>query len=328
MMLKQKLHLFANSLWYQSNPIAYLLTPLSCVFEVASRKRKHKQLSNRINFSKPIIVIGNITVGGTGKTPMVSALVMELKALGHRVGVASRGYHGEMKNPTLIAQEHNAQQVGDEPLLISRNTQVPVAVGEDRLAVIELLINQQQCDIVVCDDGLQDYRFEHDVEIVMVDGVRIFGNQKLLPAGPLRESVQRIQQADFIVSTAKVVPAISSDCIKLDISSAIKLNQTQKKKSLRDWSGAVVHAVAGIANPQRFFDALKAFEIEVIEHSLPDHAQFDRTDLVFNDQKPVLITEKDAVKCQQFDLDNIWYVPLETQLPKDFTSRVLSRLNI
>ena len=326
-MTNRFLHRSINALWYGKNPLAYLLMPLSCLFQLLSSQRRRKQLTNQIVFTKPIIIVGNITVGGTGKTPMVSALVNKLQNYNYRVGVASRGYHGEIKQATLIKEEHTAQQVGDESLLIYRKTLAPVVIGADRMSVIKTLIEKHDCDVIVCDDGLQDYRFKHDVEIVMVDGDRVLGNQQLLPAGPLRESIERAHKADFIVTTSKAVPAISSDCMRLNIKEAIAMNNTGNVSSLSVWQGKMVHAIAGIANPQRFFSALKAKGLIVKEHEFPDHAKLDRTDVIFSDQKPVFMTEKDAVKCQHLNLQDAWYVPVHVELPSNFVNRVMARLN-
>jgi len=327
-MASQALQQRVNALWYGNNKLAYLLTPLSCLFSAALSIRKHKQTSQQIQFNVPIIIVGNVTVGGTGKTPMVVALVEALKKLDYRVGIASRGYQGNATQATLVNKQHSSTDVGDEPLLIQRKTQVHVMVGTDRVAVIQTLINDYQCDLIICDDGLQDYRFKRDVEIVMVDGERIFGNQLLLPAGPLREPVERIQQADFVVSTGKTVPAISSDSMKLQIHHAYDMNDKLNVQPLSQWQGQSVHALAAIGHPQRFFNALKAKGINIIEHEYQDHASLKHADVVFSDQLPVLMTEKDAVKCQSYNLTNTWVVALETELPKDFITRVVERIKM
>lgn len=324
-MTKKSLHHTINQLWYGENKSAYLFLPLSGIFSLASLIRKRKQQTKQIKFAHPVIVVGNITVGGTGKTPMVIVLANELQQHGYKVGVASRGYKSQASSPVLITEQHAVEEVGDEPLLIFHNTQTHVMVGNDRVSVIQTLMDEHHCDVVICDDGLQDYRFKHNVEIIMVDGERVFGNQQLLPAGPLREPVIRIQQADFIVASSKVVPAISSDSMKLNISEAINLT-TGDSASLSQWHGSTVHAVAGIGNPQRFFNALRDQGLNVIEHEYPDHAHLNKQDLLFSDQKPVLMTEKDAVKCRHYHLNNTWYVPVQAVLPQDFITRVIEKL--
>lgn len=325
-MANHSLHHYVNNLWYGNNKLAYLLSPLSGLFGIVAGLRKRKQLSKQLKFPVPVIVVGNITVGGTGKTPMVSSLAIELQNRGFKVGVASRGYHGNTYQPTLLNKKHTAEQVGDEPLLILQKTNANIMVGSDRVKVINSLIEQCQCDVVICDDGLQDYRFRHDIEIVMVDGERVFGNQKLLPAGPLRERVARIQQADFIVATGEPIPAISSDCMKLSIQHAVDLADSENFQPLTKWQGQCVHVVAGISNPQRFFSALRDYAIELIEHEFPDHAALSNKDVVFPDQIPVFMSEKDAVKCRQYYLTNTWVVPLYAELPNEFIVRVIARL--
>ncbi len=322
---KQNSHQWVNSVWYGQNKLSYLLLPLSGIFSVAAKIRQWKQNQSKIKFSVPIIVVGNIAVGGTGKTPMVTALVKNMQQHGLRPGVASRGYGGQVTQTTLVDTSHRADYVGDEPLMIFNNTQATVMVGKNRLNVIESLITDHQCDVIICDDGMQDYRFEHDIEIIMVDGERAFGNHKLLPAGPLRESISRIQKADFVVATSNAIPAISGDCMKLQLNECVQLNNSGNKL-LADFKGQTVHAVAGIGNPNRFFNNLTSLGLKVIEHAYPDHAGYELSDFSFSDQNPILMTEKDAVKCQKLGLDNAWYVPVQAILPDNFMSRVYTLL--
>lgn len=301
--------------------------PLASLFSAARKLRKRRQQSRQITFSVPVIVVGNITVGGTGKTPMVAHLVAELQALGFRVGVASRGYHGSINKPTVINRQHRASEVGDEPLLLFQQTHADIMVGPDRLEVIGALIERGAYDVLICDDGLQDYRFEHTVEIAMVDAERQFGNARLLPAGPLREPVTRVQLCDFVVTTGAPVANISHDHIQMKIDHACNMNLPDDKQPLTHWQGKMVHAVAAIANPQRFFNALRDAGLQVTPHAFPDHAIFTHSDITFADQKPVFMTAKDAVKCSHYTLDNTWYVPLQTQLPDDFMARLMACFN-
>ena len=319
---KRNSHDWVNSAWYGQSKLSYLLLPLSGVFSVAAKIRQWKQSHSKVKFPVPIIVVGNITVGGTGKTPMVTTLVKNFQQQGLKPGVASRGYGGQVTQTTLVETSHSADHVGDEPLMIFNNTQATVMVGKNRLDVIESLLIDHQCNVIICDDGMQDYRFEHDVEIIMVDGERAFGNYKLLPAGPLREPISRLQKADFVVATSKVIPAVSGDCMKLQLNECMQLNNPENKCLLTDFQGQVVHAVAGIGNPNRFFNNLISLGLEVIEHAYPDHAHYELRDFSFSDQNPILMTEKDAVKCQKLALDNAWYVPVQAILPDNFMSRV------
>jgi len=324
-MASQSLHLTINKLWYGGNKLAYLLTPLSSVFSLMSSIRKHKQQSKQIKFQCPVIIVGNITVGGTGKTPMVITLANELHQHGFKIGIASRGYKSQAVQPVLVNELHTVAEVGDETLLIFRNAQTPIMVGNNRVSVIQALIDKCRCDLVICDDGLQDYRFNHDVEIIMVDGERVFGNQQLLPAGPLRENISRLQQADFVVASSKVIPAISNDYMKLNLNEAVNLLNGEVTP-ISYWQNETVHAIAGIGNPSRFFNALRAQNLNIIEHEFPDHAMLNKQDVTFSDQKPVLMTEKDAVKCRDYGLNNLWFIPMQVELPQDFISRVVQKL--
>jgi len=319
---RQRPHQWVNSVWYGHNKLSNALLPLSGVFALSAKVRKWKQNKSKINFSAPVIVVGNITVGGTGKTPMVMTLVNELQQQGYKPGVASRGYGGQAQQPTLVDQSSNVEHVGDEPLMIFNSTQATVVVGQNRLDVINELISTHDCDVIVCDDGMQDYRFEHDIEIIMVDGDRTFGNHKLLPAGPLREPIRRLQKANFVVATSRPVPAVGEDCMILQLTDCVKLTNPHNKRCLEQFKHQTVHAVAGIANPNRFFNSLKSLGLKLIEHPYPDHAHYELSNFSFSDQNPILMTEKDAVKCSRLSLDNAWYVPVQTIMPNDFMPRL------
>ena len=322
---KLKNQQWINRVWYERSIFSWFLLPLSGLYAVIIYFRKKAYVSIpgwQKRFSRPVIVVGNITVGGTGKTPMVIFLCQELKRLGYKPGVASRGYGGGTKSATLVNDSHDATRVGDEPVLIFRRTQVPVMVGSNRVEVINDLIQNQRCDVVICDDGLQDYRIIPQVEILMVDGNRRFGNKRLLPAGPLRENLNRIFECNFCVVTGRSIPEISGDDMRYQTHELRALNEPDKTLPLGSLHEKTVHAVAGIANPQRFFDLLTAHGINTINHACADHAHFSRNDLQFPDNYPVLITEKDAVKCSGIDLDNVWYLPVSAQLPDTFITRV------
>ena len=320
-----RLHQWVNNLWYTDNKLALIFLPLSGVFFLLSSLRQLIQKyfpGQCIKFSVPVIIVGNITVGGAGKTPMVIHLAKELSTLGYRVGVSSRGYGRQDKHTLVVTEAHSSIDVGDEPLLILANTQSSVVVGNNRKENIHKLIDVCDCNVVICDDGLQDYRFEHDVEIIMIDGQRLFGNGYLLPAGPLRESVQRLNSSDFNVVTTKQLPSVSADFMLLQCNVAKKLGNTDKFIELSSMSGKKVHAIAGIANPDRFFSMLEVFGIELIRHPMPDHYDYSVSDLEFNDDLPIFMTEKDAVKCQHISSSNCWFIPIETTLSDTFITRV------
>lgn len=274
--------------------------------------------------SVPVIVIGNLTVGGAGKTPLVIALVEALRARGLNPGVVSRGYGGAKRSPQLLGMNPDPTQTGDEPALIHLRTGVPVAIGADRPAAARLL-TEQGVDVVVADDGLQHYALARDIEVCVVDGERRFGNERLLPAGPLREPLTRLRNVDFIVCNGGE-PRAGEIAMRLQLNDVVSLQQPTHHQSLIHFVGSRVHAVAGIGNPARFFDAVRAQGIEVIEHPFPDHHHFTQTDFIFDDGLPVLMTEKDAVKCRAFAKPNWWSVPVSAELPTSFFDAIIQRI--
>ncbi|MFC5743470.1 tetraacyldisaccharide 4'-kinase [Dyella tabacisoli] len=271
----------------------------------------------------PVVVIGNLSVGGTGKTPLTIAVVDALRQRGFRPGVVSRGYGGSHRQPMLLDAAPDPAIVGDEPCLI-RASGVPVAVGRDRPAAACLLI-AAGCDVVIADDGLQHYRLARDVEICVIDGVRRFGNQRLLPAGPLREPLSRLSKVDFRVCNGGKAQA-GDISMQLEGSSASALVDGHQQP-LASFVGQSVHAVAAIGHPRRFFDSLRAHGLEVIEHAFPDHHTFSASDLDFRDELPLLMTEKDAVKCRHFARPHEWSVPVRAVLPQDFLDALSNRVD-
>jgi tetraacyldisaccharide 4'-kinase len=261
-----------------------------------------------------VIVVGNVSVGGTGKTPLVCRLAILLADLGFRPGVVSRGYGGSSRGSRLVQAADDSGSVGDEALVLARRTRVPIAIGGDRPAAAQLLINAG-CDVIVSDDGLQHYAMARDFEIIVVDGERRFGNGRLLPAGPLREGQARVKDADAVVVNGG--PTVIAGHASLAGALRMHLEATQAialrygtAVPLSEFSGRSVHAVAAIGNPQRFFDLLQSLGIHVIAHPLPDHAPLRIEDISFADDLAVLMTEKDAVKCTQIAGPHHWYVPV------------------
>ncbi|HEY8010423.1 MAG TPA: tetraacyldisaccharide 4'-kinase [Rudaea sp.] len=270
----------------------------------------------------PVIVVGNITVGGTGKTPLVIVLVEALRAQGRKPGVISRGYGGSAGSPILVDSSSNAALCGDEPVLIRRATGVPVAVGRDRVAAAQLLLaasdgNEPAVDIIVADDGLQHYPLFRNVEICVIDGERRFGNGLLLPAGPLREPLARLDTLAFCVCNGGLAQA-GEIPMRMVGDTAVAVGDAATRRSLHDFAGQRVHAVAGIGNPARFFALLRAAGIDAIEHAFADHYPYQPRDLDFGDGLPVLMTEKDAIKCAAFAHANLWQVPVRAELPREF----------
>ena len=316
--------------WYSRNVIAWLLLPLAslyCGLTYLRRRLYAMGMLRQVKTSVPVIIVGNITVGGTGKTPFLIYLCQYLKKLGYTPGIISRGYGGQSKvYPLCVTNEVTVNQVGDEPFMIAQRTACPVVVGPDRIADIALLQDKYQCDIVIADDGMQHYRLQRDAEIAVVDANRQFGNGYCLPAGPLREPVTRLKSVDMIISNGGKDNQLSFQVIPGDLVSLMNKN---KSTPLTEFSGKTVHAVAGIGNPQRFFDLLESYSITLITHPFPDHHVYKPSDFFFSDDLPVLMTEKDAVKCFAFKLDKSWYLPIDvelSQLAQDRLSQLIEQV--
>ena len=292
----------------------------------------------------PVVVVGNLIAGGSGKTPLTIAVVERLRAAGRSPGVASRGYgRKDAAQPRWVDADTDPALGGDEPVLIARSTGMPVRVDRDRLAAARALA-AAGCDVVVCDDGLQHYRLARDVEIEVIDGRRRYGNGRLLPAGPLREPAQRGAGCDFRVVNlgADVADADGFDSgafgewpMRLALGEARALIGA-RSLPLRAFAGQRVHALAGIGAPERFFDTLRNAGIGVVPHAFPDHHAYRADDLRFGSDLPVLMTEKDAVKCLPLlraeaaaDLhDRCWSVPVRAELPEAFWVALLQRVSL
>ena len=269
----------------------------------------------------PVIIIGNITVGGTGKTPLIIWMAEYLKQIGIQPGIISRGYGGRAKKwPQQVRPDSNPYQVGDEPVLISQRTQCPVAVSPARHQAARELQNLGKCDVILCDDGLQHLELYRDLEIAVVDGDRRFGNGQRLPAGPLREATSRLEEVDLVVANARAGKnEFLMEYIPLDIISLLDEKQTLASEELR---GKQVHAVAGIGNPQRFYSFLRSLGCQIIKHEFPDHHEFGLRDIDFNDDSPVIMTEKDAVKCRSFARQNCYYLKIDVQMTRAYEHRL------
>lgn len=276
----------------------------------------------------PVIVVGNITAGGTGKTPMTIALVERLRAAGFKPGVASRGYgRDDDGQARWVDAATPPADGGDEPVLIARHTGTRVRVDRDRVAAARALV-AAGCDLVICDDGLQHYRLQRDVEIEVIDGARRYGNGRLMPAGPLREPVERAAACAFRVVNlpdAQADAAFGEWPMHLQADDALPL-RGGRPKPLSAFVGQRVHAVAGIGNPGRFFAMLRAKGLGVVPHAFADHHSYQAEDFSFGSELPVLMTEKDAVKCATFA--NAWFysVPVVAKLPEAFWIALLERL--
>lgn len=316
-----------NARWYGRPGLLWLLLPLEGLFRALAALRR--RCLNSETVGAPVIVVGNLAVGGSGKTPMVLALVEHLRAAGYRPGVVSRGYGGRAKQyPLLLAADTTPAEAGDEPCLIARRSGVAVAVAPDRPAAARLLV-AAGCNVIISDDGLQHYRLARDIEIVLVDGQRGFGNGHCLPVGPLREPVRRLNSATFCVSNGEAAAPlpVTNYAMHLHGQTLVALHSGERCAA-QAWPGnRQVHAVAGIGHPPRFFNSLRALGFDVIEHAFGDHHNFVADDLQFGDALPIIMTEKDAVKCASLCPDNCWMLPVDARLPAAFFAALDAELD-
>lgn len=317
-------------IWQKKNFLAYLLWPLSFIYRIFIfvRRKFYQFHFLKINYlSIPVIVVGNITIGGTGKTPVVIALALFLKEKGWRPGIISRGYGGNTKHfPCLVHQNSNAREVGDEPILIAQHTGCPTIIDPDRSRGAKSLLKRSNCNIVISDDGLQHLSFARDIEIVVVDGETRFGNNFCLPAGPLREPVSRLSSVDFVISKGIAQTNEFKLCLIPDY--FYQLIQTKNKQSKEYFLEKKVHAVAGIGNPDQFFKALRKLDLNIIEHPFPDHYLFKPRDFNYGNDAIIIMTEKDAVKCLGFVDARLWCLRTKTALDNNFLNTILNRINL
>jgi tetraacyldisaccharide 4'-kinase len=315
-------------LWYGDSRLASLLLPFSGVFCALVQLRRaafRAGLLGSRRLRARVIVVGNITVGGTGKTPLVLALSGRLRDAGFRVGILSRGYRGRGTTwPVRVSAASDPDQVGDEPVLLARNSGAPVYAGPDRVAAGRALLASTPCDVLICDDGLQHYALHRDLEIAVVDAGRGYGNGHCLPAGPLREPLSRLQTVDALVHVGTPTPGAFG--MQIQVQSATRLCDAADTRPLASFRGETVYAVAGIGDPQRFFAALRGAGLDIEARSFPDHHRFQPADLAFAECRPVLMTEKDAVKCAGFAPANWWSVAAEAHLDAAFVAWLLDSL--
>src|SRR5687767_2574275 len=272
----------------------------------------------------PVIVVGNLSVGGTGKTPLVIWIAEWLKSKGWSPAIVSRGYGARVDAPRAATVAADAAEVGDEPILLARRSGCPVWIGPDRVQVAAALRAQHpDVNVLVLDDGLQHYRMRRDVEIAVVD-IRGFGNGFLLPAGPLREPRARLRSVDAVVSHASTVRGYA---MELQGEVAHRMTDARERQPLKSFAGQKVHAVAGIGDPNRFFIHLGKAGIKVTPHPFPDHHRFSPRDLEFGDAAPVMLTEKDAVKLRSVARPNWWVLPVSAKLDPAFGAWLLGKLD-
>jgi len=313
--------------WFDGSRPPLHARALARVYGAASRMRRRLLRTRKVD--RPVLVIGNLIAGGSGKTPLTIAVVERLRAAGWTPGVASRGYgRDDARNPRWVEPVTDPVLAGDEPVLIAARTGAKVRVDADRVAAAVALI-RAGCDIVVCDDGLQHYRLQRDVEIEVIDGKRRYGNGLLIPAGPMREPAARSARCDFRVlnvgSAGDIEAAFGEWPMRLATGQALPL-LGGRALPLSRFSGQRVHAVAGIGDPERFFDTLRSHGIAVVPHAFADHQRYTPEDLRFGSDLPVLMTEKDAVKCMRFAGERHFSVPVYGELPEAFWIALLDRL--
>ena len=305
----------AGSIW---------LAPLSFLYGTVMALRNGLYrigLRHRVRVAVPVVVVGNLTVGGTGKTPLVAWLAQHLAACGMRVAIVSRGYGGRARGVNRVTVHSRASEVGDEPLLLAKRSQATVFIGRDRVAAAKAAV-ADRADIVISDDGLQHLALKRDCEIVVIDGQRGFGNGCLLPRGPLRERPGRLRRVNAVVVNGAVtrpdfhLPKFVQGThfhMNLRPGDAWPVRGGASLRSLASFRGTGVHAVAAIGNPQRFFDMLRNGGLTIYEHPFPDHHPYKPGDLNFGDALPILMTEKDAVKCAAFADERSWFVPVTAE---------------
>ncbi len=319
--------------WYGKSSWVYLLLPVSWLFGLISSLRRFVLVNFlQKKIAVPVIIVGNISVGGTGKTPLIIELVKYLQAQGHKPGVVSRGYGGHATQyPRVLDEQSQAFEVGDEPLLIQRTTQCAVCVAPDRVAAAQELV-KLGCTIILSDDGLQHYRLARSLEIAVVDGQRLFGNQHLLPVGPLREPVSRLKSVDLIVVNNPLKKQLLSGYHHIH---TMKIQPSEWRNLVTgltsDLSSAIlpppVHAIAGIGNPERFFKTLDSLSLTYYAHAFPDHHKFCAEDFSGYRNDTLLMTEKDAVKCSAFAKPEWFSLVVSAQLNAQFWQAFQHKLN-
>lgn len=316
-------------IWSGESPLWLLLLPLSWLYGLVSGAIR---LSYRLGLKKawrapvPVVVVGNLTAGGNGKTPVVVWLVEQLQQRGIRVGVVSRGYGGKAKRyPLLLTSDTTTEEAGDEPVLIYQRTGAPVAVSPNRREAVEAILAQHSVQIIVTDDGLQHYRLARDKEIVVIDGVRRFGNGWWLPAGPMRERASRLKTVDAVIANGGVARA-GEIPMRLIPGLAVNL-RTGERREVRELVPCV--AMAGIGHPPRFFATLSECGVTPEQtFALADHQALTQTDVqaMVKPGQTLVMTEKDAVKCRFFAEDNWWYLPVDAQLEGEQANSLLQEL--
>lgn len=309
-----------NALWYGRHPLRWVLYPLSLLYcAVVALRRMYLIHVKQEHVSVPVIVVGNLTVGGVGKTPLVIAIAQHFTARGVRVGLVSRGYGAKIKSfPHEVCLDDAAVDVGDEPLLLAQKTHVPVVIAPNRMDAVNYLIEHHQVDLIISDDGLQHYKMGRSLEIAVIDGKRGLGNRLCLPAGPLRERPKRLKHVDIVVVNGEDWPG----AYRFDLVPGAITQLLSGDEAPPNWSKSEhVAAVAGIGHPERFFDTLRDLGISYKPYIFPDHHRFVAAD--FNvPERMCVMTEKDAVKCHIFANERMHVLPVQVSINHEFWDRL------
>lgn len=322
--------------WQSRSVFAVILLPLAALFwcVVGMRRTLFRWGWLRsVRLPVPVIVVGNIAVGGSGKTPVVQWLIAALRTAGYQPGIVSRGYGSTATSVRLVTAACDPAECGDEPVLLARSCLCPVAIGVDRPAAAKALLQAfPQCDVIIADDGLQHYRLHRDIEVVVVDSVTL-GNRWLMPSGPLREGLSRLARVDLLLAhgevDARIVAAARDVPIKrmrLHGDTVHPIDAPDAPIALASFAGRRVHAIAGIGHPERFFSQLTAAGAEVVPHSFPDHHRFVASDVDFAADGPKIMTAKDAVKCLGFALTDTWVLPVSARIESGAIEQILEKL--
>lgn len=319
--------------WQRFTWLSLLLSPFSALFAASTALRRFAYRIGVLHSHRlpvPVVVVGNISAGGTGKTPTVLWLAQALRERGFTPGIVSRGYGGAGRLMEVSAAS-DPGEVGDEPALLATRALCPVVVGHDRVAAARLLIAAHPAvDVILSDDGLQHYRLARNAEIAVVDSRRTFGNGWLLPAGPLREPPIRLRGVDAIVTNGEMPPIYAAPAFAMRLQGSIlqNLREPAQTRAIDTFAGKPLHAVAGIGNPQRFFESLREHGLSVQAHAYPDHHPFRPADLEFGDADPVIMTEKDAIKCRRFARANWWMLPVNAQIDPGLADLVNQKISL
>lgn len=331
--MSQSFEQFMLRAWYEGRGWLKLLRPLSLLYRTAAVSRRRRYLNDpKASWQPPVplIVVGNITLGGTGKTPMTLWLIEHFQRSGLRVGVVSRGYGATPPSlPWLVKPAADSPaHVGDEPLLVARRSGVPVVIDPDRSRAAQHLLDRHEIDLIISDDGLQHYRMGRTLELVLIDAVRGLGNARCLPEGPLREPAERLDSVDFVIRNGAESDQAGSFAMRLRPAALVNL-VTGERCAVSDWPHARdVSAVAGIGNPKRFFDTLRSLSFRPAEYAFGDHAAYNADSFAgVNAALPLIMTEKDAIKCLSFAQPGWWYLAVDAELSDAFARALDARLS-